>query len=216
MEGSFGEKNENRMFLLGAGLLGLILIASLSWSQLAYDSYAQASAKNRQLQARMDEFLVIRGKANDVAEALTDRSITFANPALAIDQRVWNLQMAWEDFLEETQNPWSGTRFLMPSAAAVDAVIDQFALSALRNSSAIAKLEPQLSAMQREISDSIDSAAAKRDSAMAGIAYGRSIAYGSFFALATLLVGRILISGARCFKESLSRAPVPTIASPQR
>jgi hypothetical protein len=229
MEGSFSDKKRNRMFVLGAGSFGLILLASLAYSQLAYDSYAQASTRTRLLQARMDDFLTVRGKVNGVVEALTDRSTTFANPTLAIDQRVWNLQMAWEDFREGTKNPWSGALFLTPSPSALDNAIDQFALSTLRNSIALrqgnstqtalqitAGLDPHLAAMQREIADSITTATAERDSAMAGIAYGRSIAYGSFFALATLLAGWILFYGMRGFKEWMGRAPDATIASPHR
>jgi hypothetical protein len=216
MEGSFSDGKRNKMFMLGVGPLGLILLASLAYSQLSYDSYAQASTRTRLLQARMDDFLTVRGKINGVVEALTDKSIAFANPTLAIDQRVWNLQMAWADFREETQSPWAGTRFLMPSVAAVDRAIDQLALSALRNSEITAGLDNPLAAMQREITDSISAATAKRESAMAGIAYGRSIAYGSFVALATLLAGRMLVSGTRCFKEWMGRTSAATMASPHR
>ena len=235
MIGSFKDGNRSRTFLLGAGLLGLILIVSLAYSQIAYDTHSQARTRTRTLQTRLDDFSTVRGKVNAVVEALTDRNLHFANPSLAIDQRVWNLQTAWNDFRDDAQHPRSGARFLTPSPSALDVAMDQFALAALRNSVALrrgntnaqtalqltASIEPQLTAMEQQIADSIRSSAAERDSALVGIGVGRSVAYGAFFGLAALLAAGLLVSGMRSFKEWIGRTPVARIrpdrlASPQR
>jgi hypothetical protein len=224
MEGSLNNwKRRPGVIRLGVGLLGLTLLVSLAYSQLAYDTYAEASMRSRQLQTRLDNFLTVRGKVNSVVEALSG-NIPFANRSLAIDQRVWNLQMAWSDFHDESQQPWSGSRFLTPSPSALDAAIDQFALAALRNAQtevSTARLDSQLTAMEYQITGAIKTAEARRDSAMAGIGFSRSVAYGAFFALSSLLVTGLLVSGLRGFKEWFGRGPVATIdpdklASPQR
>lgn len=239
MEGSFDDR-KRRHFRLGVGLLGFILLISLAYSQLSYDTYTQASTRTRQLQTRLDDFLAVRGKVNGVVEALSDSTIPFANPSLAIDGRVWNMQTAWTDFRDDSPQPWPGARLLTPSPSALDAAMDQFALAALRNAAALrrnssravgqqpqtalqisAGLEPQLKAMQRQITEAIETGTAKRDRAMAGFGYGRSLAYGAFFALSSLLAIGLLVSGARSFKNWIGREPVATIsadklASPQR
>lgn len=232
MEGRAVERKSRRSFRLGVGVLGATLLVSLAYSQLSSDTYGQASARTRQLQARMDSFLSVRGKINRVVEAVSDSNLHFANPSLAIDQRVWNLQSAWTDFRDE--QPFSEARLVTPSPSALDAAVDQFALAALRNGIALRKgigtaqsanqmtagLDPHLTAMESQIARAMESAAAQRDSALAGIGYGRSLAYGSFFALASLLLAGMLVSGLRGFKEWMGRAPVAInadkFASPQR
>jgi hypothetical protein len=132
--------------------------------------------------------------------------------------------MAWSDFRDDSQRPWSGSRLLTPSPSALDAAIDQFALATLRNARTAqntAHLDSQLTVMEHEITQGIKTAEARRDRALAGIGYGRSVAYGSFFALSSLLATGLLISGMRNFKEWLGRGSVATmdpgkLASPQR
>src|SRR5436190_14105001 len=118
MEGSFSDGKSHGAFRLAAGLLGATLLVSLAFSQLSYDTYAQAGSRARQLQVRQDNFLTVRGKVNGVIEALTDTNLQFANPAMAIDQRVWNLQAAWNEFRDDAVRPFSGARILTASPSA--------------------------------------------------------------------------------------------------
>jgi len=229
MEGNFNDHDgkPRTMFRLAIGLLGATMLVSLAYSQLSYDTYAQASNRTRQLQTRQDSFLTVRGKVNSVAEALTDTNLQFANPSLAIDQRVWNLQAAWSDFRDDSLRPFSGARILTSSPSALDSAMDQFALAALRNGLALrggnataqtasqmtSALEPQMAAMGNEIANAIKTASAQRDSAMFGIGLGRSLAYGSFFALASLLMTGLLVSGWRGFKEWMGGTPVAAMSA---
>jgi hypothetical protein len=113
---------------------------------------------------------------------------------------------------------------MTPSASALDGAIDQFALTALRNAhtaQSTAHLDSQLTAMEYQITEGIKTAEARRDSAMAGIGYSRSVAYGAFFALSSLLATGLLASGLRSFKGWMGRGSVPEInpdklASPQQ
>jgi hypothetical protein len=227
MEGSFSDGKSPRMFRVIVGLLGATLVVSLAYSQLSYDTYAQASSRTRQLQARQDNFLTVRGKVNAVVEALSDSNLQFANPSLAIDQRVWNLQAAWSDFRDDSVRPFSGARILTPSPSALDAAMDQFALAALRNGMALRRgnaavqtpsqitstIEPQMIAMGNEMTKAIETASAQRDSAMFGISMGRAAAYGSFFALASLLMTGLLVSAWRGFKEWMGGTPVTAMSA---
>jgi hypothetical protein len=231
MEGSLNDKKRLRRFHWGVGVLGLTLLISLAFSQSAYDSHHQASSKAWQLRTRSDSFITVRGKINHVVEALSAEPLRFANRSLAVDQRIWNLQMAWSDFRDDLQQPWSGVRLQRPSPSTLDAAVDQFVLAAMRSANsnaagqhartALQSLEPELATMESQINGALRSAEQQRDSATRNIAYGRSLSYGAFFALASLLAARLLVSGMRSLKEWIGREPVAAmnsdkLASPQR
>ena len=48
---------------------------------------------------------------------------------------------------------------------------------------------------------------------MFAISMGRAVSYGSFFALASLLMTGLLVSGLRGFKESMGDTPVTAMSA---
>jgi len=246
MEGGIKGRNRIGPFLLGLAAFGLVFVLGFGYSQLSFDTYTQASARSTDLQTRMDEFIIVRAKANSVVEALSDKSIHFANPSLAIDNRVFNLQTAWNDLRDDPRRAGAWTRLLAPSAASLDAGIEQFAAAALRHAVALrqgdsyradeqvqatleasASLTPRLSNFQHSVSESIEAAELEKQNALAGISYGQSAANGALVAF-SLLIGLGLIgSGLRSLKEWIGRrtesdlSPVAAVnpgkfAAPQR
>lgn len=187
-------KTQTGTFSILAATIGLVLTASFLYGQWSADTYNQSRLEIRELQSRQDESIQLRQRVEGVVEALTDGTVQFANRSMAIDSRVWNLQMTWNDLRENPRRAWG--RVSASTLADVDSSMDQFALAALRHRNAgydanFGKSEtlPSLVAsLQHEVGNAIEAAEQEKQHAAVGMAWSSAIANGAFVSMVLLVV----------------------------
>ena len=209
-------------FLLGLGLVGLVLVFCLVDNQSSFDSYAGnyegALKQTTRLENRMSDLLTIRGELNGIAESVAQRNI---DPAA-----IATLRTAWAQFRNQGAIPAS-------TRAKLDAGIDRIAFAAEGTAEGLrrkdfdearrqtqsfrqvhAEVLPLFTRLEDQLVEGRAQADAERLHAFVGMNQGQSIAVFAFLAIAALMAS-FFLRGLRSFRDWLNHQPrrVPVTAN---